>query len=83
MEPSSGYYNTFLVKIWRDEAKKTMRGHIQHVSTQEHIRFVSLEDMNGFIVNHLGRPSGDTSPQKTILTWSPLVTGNLGGLGEG
>ena len=83
MEPFSGYYNTFVVKIWRDESAKTIRGHVQHVSTQEHLRFVSLDDMTGFIANHLDRPSGAPPPEGRMVTRSPLVTGNLGGLGEG
>jgi len=58
-----GYYNTFVVKIWRDEAEETIRGHIQHVSTQEHAYFLSLENMTDFIVSHLGPPPNDSAIQ--------------------
>ena len=70
-----GYYNTFVVKIWRDEAEGTMRGHIQHVSTQEHTYFLSLEDMTGFIRNHLD------PPPNSFLTQSKTL-GELAFLGE-
>jgi hypothetical protein len=54
MEQTTGYYNSFVVKIWRD--KGAMRGHIQHVSSQEHIYFLNLDDMANFIRSHLGPP---------------------------
>ena len=63
MERSKGYYNTFVVKIWRDEAEGTMRGYIQHVSTQEYAHFLSLENMTDFIVSHLGPPLRDSIAQ--------------------
>ena len=53
-----GYYNTFVVKIWRDEAEGTFRGYIQHVRSQERIYFLNLEDMNNFIKKHLEPPPG-------------------------
>jgi len=61
MEPVTGYYNTFVVKIWCDEGK--MRGHIQHVSTQEHTYFLSLANMTSFIASHLGPPPNDSVMQ--------------------
>ena len=54
----TGYYNTFVVKIWRDEAEGTFRGYIQHVRSQERIYFLNLEDMNNFIKKHLQPPPG-------------------------
>jgi len=57
MEHTTGYYNTFVVKIWCD--RRTIRGHIQHVSSQEHIYFLDLDDMANFIRTHL-RPPWET-----------------------
>jgi hypothetical protein len=54
MKQTKGYYSTFIVRIWNDETEGTMRGHIQHVSTQEHAYFLSLENMTDFIESHIG-----------------------------
>ena len=63
MEGMTGYYNTFVVKIWSDEDAKTIRGYIQHVSTREHAYFLSLENMTEFIANHLSPPLSDSVRQ--------------------
>lgn len=66
MEQTTGYYNSFVVKIWRD--KGAMRGHIQHVSSQEHIYFLNLDDMADFIRSHLGPPRESViEHQATVL----------------
>ena len=52
----TGYYNTFVVKIWRDENEEAIRGNIQHVSSQERIYFKNLEDMMDFIRSYLTPP---------------------------
>jgi hypothetical protein len=52
------YYNTFVVKISNDDAGK-LRGHIQHVATQEQRYFASFTNMNKFITEHLQPPSND------------------------
>jgi hypothetical protein len=54
MEQTTGYYNTFVVKIWCDRG--AMRGHIQHVSSQEHSYFLNLDDVANFIKSHLSPP---------------------------
>ncbi len=54
-----GYYNSFVVKIWSDEPGGRVRGHIQHVSSQESSRFLNLDKMLDFIIAHLSPP---TSP---------------------
>lgn len=56
----AGYYNTFVVKIWCDEARGKMRGYVQHVSSQERIYFVNLEDMMNFVQSHLTPPLNGT-----------------------
>ena len=52
-----GYYNSFVVKIWSDEPGGRVRGHIQHVSSQESSHFLDLNKIVEFIMAHLGPPS--------------------------
>ena len=52
-----GYYNSFVVKIWSDEPGGKVRGHIQHVSSEESSHFLNLDKMLDFIVSHLGPPA--------------------------
>ena len=63
MEQLAGYYNTFLIKIWCDEAGGKLRGYIQHASTQQHAYFASSEEMNKFILNHLDSPDGEVNQE--------------------
>jgi len=68
----TGYYNTFVVRIWCDKAEETTRGHIQHVSSQDRIHFLNLEDMTDFILSHLKPPSiesgiSDEAQEKWVL----------------
>lgn len=51
-----GYYNSFVVKVWSDEPGGKVRGHIQHVSSQESSHFLNLDKMLDFIISHLGPP---------------------------
>ncbi|MFO7996567.1 MAG: hypothetical protein R6U93_05440 [Dehalococcoidia bacterium] len=74
MEPARGYYNTFVVKIWQSEVEGTMRGYIQHVSTQEQAHFFGLGNMSNFILNHLGPPAGDSISQDKIRSEATLPT---------
>jgi hypothetical protein len=53
----TGYYNTFVVKMW--SAEGTTRGHIQHVGTEEYTYFLSLEKMIDFIKSRLDTPASD------------------------
>ena len=48
-----GQYNSFVVKIWTNEATAKFRGHIQHVGSQESTYFVTTEKMVKFIMDHL------------------------------
>lgn len=52
-----GYYNSFVVKIWSDEPGGKVRGHIQHVSSQESSHFLNLDKMLDFIIAHLSPPT--------------------------
>ena len=51
-----GYYNTFVVKIWCDDQEEMIRGHIQHVSSQEHTYFRDIEQMTDFMSSRLSSP---------------------------
>lgn len=78
MERTMGYYNTFVVKVWCDEAQGIRRGRIQHVSSQEHAYFLSLQDMTNFIASHLGPPSSDSLTQDMTLGGSVLLAEDFG-----
>ena len=52
-----GYYNSFVVKIWSEEPGGAVRGHIQHVSSQENSHFLNLDKMLDFMKAHLGPPA--------------------------
>ena len=82
MEQTRGYYNTFVVKIWRDEAEGIARGHIQHVTTHEYAYFLSLENMTNFIVSHLGPPSQHYVTQDKIEGESALLIKDFGDIGH-
>ena len=53
-----GQYNSFVVKIWTNEATAKFRGHIQHVGSQDAKYFITTEKMVEFIMNHLRSHSG-------------------------
>ena len=76
MEQTTGYYNTFIVKIWRNEA--IMRGHIQHVGTKEHTYFLTMEKMIDFIKSRLGPPANDFGILDKIQSSLPLVSEDFG-----
>ncbi len=59
-----GYYNSFVVKIWSNESKRAVRGHVQHVNSQEQVYFDSLKKATDFITSHLGQPPEDTGNKK-------------------
>ena len=47
----TGYYSSFLVKIWVEDGK-IMRGRIQHVATHESAYFSDLGQMLEFLMSH-------------------------------
>lgn len=51
-----GYYSTFVVKVWCDDHGEMVRGHIQHVNTQEATHVLSLRRVADFILDHLSPP---------------------------
>ena len=53
-----GQYNSFVVKIWTNEATAKFRGHIQHVGSQESTYFITTEKMVEFIMDHLSPYTG-------------------------
>jgi hypothetical protein len=78
----TGYYNTFVVKIWHGEAGGTIRGHIQHVSTQEQTYFLCLENMTTFIVNHLTSPPDDSVTQDETQGGWAFIAEDFGDTGQ-
>ncbi len=81
MERTTGYYNTFVVKIWCDEDEGIMRGYVQHVSSQEQTYFLSLENMTDFIVSHLGPPANDSVIQDEVQCGLPFLAEGIGDIG--
>ena len=73
----TGYYSTFVVKIWCDEAEAKTRGYVQHVSSQERVYFVELEEVLDFIRNHLLPPPNGSGEQ---YRW-PMLTEDIGDAG--
>ena len=59
MELSTGYYNTFIIRIWKTEPQGKIRGYVQHAHTQEKIYFTELSSMNEFIEKNLNPPIKD------------------------
>ena len=59
-----GYYSSFVVKIWVGDDQRMIRGHVQHVSTQESIYFLTLDKMVEFMMNHLNRPPNHWAQQE-------------------
>ena len=77
-----GYYNTFVVKIWCDDHGEMVRGHIQHVSSQEYAHFSSLENMTDLLVSHLGSPSSNSVTQDKAQGRLSLLTESIGDIGQ-
>ncbi len=48
-----GNYNSFLIRIWKDEDEHIIRGYIQHVSSRETTHFSDWNKMITFITNHM------------------------------
>jgi hypothetical protein len=59
MEQTTGYYNTFIIRIWNSEPAGKFRGYIQHARTQERVYFDDLISMNEFIRKNLNPPRRD------------------------
>lgn len=56
-----GSYSTFVVKIWTDKNRRVARGQIQHVGSEEIVRFVDTGKMLQFILAHLDSPADSAS----------------------
>jgi hypothetical protein len=66
----TGYYNTFVVRIWQEEAGSVLRGYLRHTATQEEAYFTSIEEMKLFMLKYLSRSvenlTGQNNPIKPI-----------------
>ena len=73
------HYNSFIVRVWTDEAMGQHRGQIQHVGTQETVYFANQNEMNEFIQSHLEPPQGNTkADQADILFDKPVISEDTG-----
>ena len=54
-----GFYNSFVVKIWSDDVRKTLRGQVWHVNSHEQIYFSDLDKAMAFIADNLNPLKGD------------------------
>lgn len=48
-----GHYNSFVVKVWTEDGDNLIRGHIQHVGTEEDMYFFKWEKVVDFIQAHI------------------------------
>jgi hypothetical protein len=77
-----GYYNTFVVRIWCDDEGELTRGYIQHVSTDEHTYFLNVEDVNAFILDHLGPPPSNSVTEEERRGELPLLAEGIGDINQ-
>jgi hypothetical protein len=77
-----GHYNTFVVKIWCDDYGDMIRGHIQHVSSQQYDYFSSLNNMTDFIVSRLGPPPNNPVIQNKARGGLSFLTKSIGDIGQ-
>ena len=69
------HYSSFVIQIWVDEGK-LVRGEIRHIQTQERVRFLDLEKMQGFMMNHLiPAPEDLARPNPTSNTFETAQHG--------
>lgn len=76
----TGYYDTFIVKIWCDGGMA--RGHIQHVATKEYTYFLSLNKMVDFMVSRLSLSANDFGIVDKIHSSGSSAGDDLGGSGS-
>lgn len=67
-----GYYTTFVVRIWCNDEEGMLRGQIQHVGTEQHAYFSSLDSMKEFVLSYLSPPSTSTPKSGRIQGMLPL-----------
>ena len=60
------YYISFVVRIRESESDNIVRGHIQHVSTQEGQYFSDVENMVQFIMSHLNPPTNKCTQEHEV-----------------
>ena len=54
-----GYYSSFVVKLWVKDDQSLIKGHVQHVGTQEGRHFLTFDKMMEFMLDHLNPPPND------------------------
>ena len=76
------YYSTFVVKVWCDDHGEMVRGHIQHVNTQEAAHVLSLGRVADFIMSHLSPPLNSAVDRDGVLGESSLMSEGVGYIGK-
>ncbi len=62
-----GYYSSFVVKLWVHDDRRMIKGHVQHVGTQESRHFLTFDKMVEFMLDHLDPPPNHwAEPQEDI-----------------
>jgi hypothetical protein len=59
-----GHYDSFVVRVWIDDAEDIIRGYIQHVGTQETMHFYDLNKINEFILRHIHLQPGGLEDER-------------------
>ena len=67
-----GNYNSFLVRIWKDEDEYMIRGYVQHVGSRESTYFSDWDKMVAFITNHLVGQTSNLSDLEEITLLNDL-----------
>lgn len=80
MERTTGYYDTFIVKIWRAEG--VMRGRIEHVGSQEYTYFLRLEKMIDFIKSRHSPAANDSGILDKIQGSRGTLSDDFGDIGQ-
>jgi hypothetical protein len=80
MERTTGYYDTFIVKIWRAEG--VMRGRIEHVGTQEYTYFLRQDKMIDFIKSRHSSAANDFGILDKLQGSRGTLSDDFGGIGQ-
>ena len=63
-----GFYNSFVVKVWSDDMKKTLRGQVWHVNSHKQIYFDDLDKAMVFIKDNLNPSKKDSEVTDTGMS---------------
>ena len=75
------HYNSFVVRIWSDD-DGNFHGEVVHVATQEKRRFLNLDRMDEFIMEHLGPAEALQEDARQVSQASSSSGGESDGNGD-